>query len=263
MYNHACGAGSERDGTTNIVFWCMENTRIFAAEKSFDIGCRVVKWDEPGGLDFHPKGKYSKRDISFDELSPLMKQFTVHWSVTYRAEHMYGGLNARGLSCNFMIDDDCDEHGYSTIYQCLDIKHGGWSQGKCNKLGPGVEISYMPQAWERDMYTAGKRRKWKVPKHETGRGSVHGTTLKIHLPTKAQIDSLLQLMWGFVELFPNVPARFPRTPQGFHSVTKLADPTKYTGFLNHYHISRGKVDTAGLDMEMIEEEIDKRKLFGF
>lgn len=240
------------------------NTRIYAADKSFDIGCRVVKWDEEGGLDFTPKGRYTTRNISFEKLSPLMKQFTIHWSVTYRASHMYSGLNARGLSCNFMIDDDCNENGYSTIFQTLDIKNAGWSQGAgCNALGPGVEISYMPQAWEKNMYSIWAQKKYNVPAHETTWASVHGTKLKVYLPTKAQMASLLQLMWGFVELFPHVPATFPRNPQGFHTHTKLAEPTKYTGLCSHFHLKRSKVDTAGLDHQMIEDEIAKRQKLGF
>jgi hypothetical protein len=242
----------------------MSNNKIWATfTDSFDIGCRVVKWDEPDGLNFIPQGKYNKRDLSKYELSPLMKQFTVHWSVTYRAKHMYSGLNARGLSCNFMIDDD-DVNGYATIYQNLPIMYGGWSQGGVhNNMGPGVEISYMPQAWEKDMYTPWAQNRWKVQPHETVRAPVHGTTLKVFLPTKAQMASLLQLMWGFVELFPHVPAKFPRTVQGFHSTTKLADPTQHTGFVSHYHLKREKIDTAGLDMEKIEEEVELRKQLGF
>lgn len=241
------------------------NTRIWATfDKSFDIGCRVIRWDEPEGFNFIPNGKYRKRDISFDELSSQMKQFCVHWSVTYRASHMFGGLNARGLSCNFMIDDDINDKGYATIYQCLPIMYAGWSQGTgLNDLGPGVEISYMPQAWEKDMYTTLAQNKWKVPKHDTTIAPVHGTKLKVHLPTKAQIASLLQLMWGYVELFPHVPAKFPRNPQGFHTTTKLAEPNKYVGFVSHYHLSRNKTDTAGLDYEMIENQIQIRRKLGF
>jgi hypothetical protein len=247
-----------------MLYGFMNNTKIFAAERSFDIGCRVVKWDEPGGFDFTPKGKYNKRDMSFDQLSPLMKQFCVHYSVTYRASHMFNGLNARGLSCNFMIDDDVNEQGFATIYQTLDIKNGAWSQGGAfNNMGPGVEISYMPQAWEKDMYTPWLRQKWKVQPHETVIAPVHGTKLKVHLPTKAQIASLLQLMWGFIELFPYVPAKFPRTPHGFHVTTKLDKPEQYTGFVNHYHLKRSKIDTVGLDMEMIEKEIETRRKCGF
>lgn len=241
-----------------------KNTKIWAADKSFDIGCRVIKWDEPEGLDLTPYGKYVKRDISFEELSKKLKQFTIHWSVTYRAKHMFNGIKARGLSCNFMIDDDCNEQGYATIYQCLDIKNAGYSQGGVyNSLGAGVEISYMPQAWEKDMYSFLTRKKYNVPKHETTIAPVHGTKLKIHLPTKAQIASLLQLTWGYVELFPHIPAKFPRNEQGFHITTKLASPEKYSGLISHYHLTRNKIDTAGLDYEMIELEIEKRKKLGY
>lgn len=242
----------------------MTNTKIWATfDKSFDIGCKVIKWDEDQGFNFIPKRKYNKRDVSFDTLSNIIKQFTVHWSVTYRASHMFSGLNARGLSCNFMIDDD-NVGGYATIYQCLPIMYAGWSQGTgLNDLGPGVEISYMPQAWEKDQYSLVTRQKYNVPSHDTIVAPVHGTKLKVHLPTKAQVASLLQLMWGFSELFPNVPPRFPRTVQGFYSTTKLEKPEKFSGFVSHYHLSRNKIDTAGLDYEMIEKEISKRQRNGY
>ena len=238
------------------------NTRIYAAEKSFDIGCRVVKWDEPNGFDFHPKGNYVKRNIPFKELSNKLKQFTIHWSETYRASHMFSGLNARGLSCNFMIDDD-NTNGFATIYQCLNLLHGGWSQGGVyNSLGPGVELSYMASAWEKDRYTLANRVKWKVPSHATTTATVHGTRLKVHLPTEAQLNSLAQLMWGFVELFP-IPAKFPRTSQGFPVLTTLKDAAQFSGFVNHYHLKREKIDAAGIDMERLEKEVEIRHTLGF
>lgn len=239
------------------------NTRIWATfDKSFDIGCPVIKWDE--GFSFIPRRKFNKRDISFNQLSHQITQFCVHYSVTYRASHMFNGLNARGLSCNFMIDDDINDQGYATIYQCLPIMYAGWSQGGgFNNLGPGVEISYMPQAWERDMYTTALQKKWNVQPHDSIISAIHGTKLKVHLPTKAQIASLIQLMWGFSELFPNVPAKFPKNPQGFPITTKLDHPEKYTGFVNHFHLKREKLDAFGLDMEMLENEINKRKEVGY
>lgn len=239
------------------------NTKIYAAEKSFDIGCKVVKWDELNGFNFIPSGNFKRRNLSFSELSPLMKQFAIHWSATYKAAHTFNGLNARQLSCNFIIDDD-NVNGFATIYQCLPIEYSGWSQGTgLNDRGPGVEISYMPNAWEGDCYTVYKQNKWGVPGHDMAIAPVHGTTLKVHLPTKAQIASLLQLIWGFVSLFPNVPAKFPRTNQGFPMTTKLSKPEDYVGLVNHYHLKREKIDTAGLDMEMIEAELAKRQRVGF
>lgn len=242
------------------------NTRIWATfEKSFDIGCKVIKWDEPGGLNLIPYKKYSRRNgANFKELSEKLTQFTVHWSVNYRAKHMFGGLKARGLSCNFMIDDDRDQNGYATIYQNLPIMYAGWSQGKkFNTMGAGVELAYMPQAWEENMYDANDQRKWKVPPHDTLVAPIHGTKMKVHLPTEAQMNSLKALIWGYCELFPHIPAEFPKDNNGKYITTKLKKPAEYVGLVNHYHIRRDKIDTAGLDMEDIEREVNQRLTFGY
>lgn len=245
------------------------NTRIWATfEKSFDIGCSVIKWDEPGGFNFIPYKKYSRRGgMSFEDLSKALTQFTVHWSVTYRAKHMFSGLNVRGLSCNFMIDDDRNLNGYATIYQCLPIMYAGWSQGSYkrksfNGLGPGVEISYMPQAWQEDMYDANDQRKWKVPPHDVMVAPIHGTKMRVHLPTKAQMNSLKALIWGYCELFPRVPAQFPKK-NGSYITTKLSNAHDYIGLVNHYHLRRDKPDAAGLDMEDVEKEVNQRLIFGY
>ena len=242
----------------------MSNTRIWATEKkSFDIGCRVIKWDETEGLNFLPFNRYIKRNVSDETLQTIIKQFTVHWSVTYKAKHMFTGLKARGLSCNFMIDDDSVDD-YATIYQCLPINHGGYSQGgKFNALGPGVEISYMPQLWDNDMYDPNDRKKWDVPEHPQGTGYVHGAKLKVHLPTEAQINSLKSLIWGFSELFPNVPATFPKDASGKYITGVLKNATNYTGLVNHYNLTRGKIDAAGLDLADIEQGVADRKQVGY
>jgi hypothetical protein len=243
----------------------MSNTRIYAADKSFDIGCRVIKWDEEDGIDFHPYSKYVKRDISHEELQRVLRQFTIHWSVTYRAIHMRGGLIARGLSCNFMIDDDPNPSGYATIYQCLDLKHGGWSQGAgCNGLGPGVEISYMPQAWsDQHAYSERRRNRYGVGEHEQAMAPIHGRKMRVFLPTPAQMNSLYQLIWGYSELFPDIPMTFPRGDAGEPLTKVLKAPKEYSGLLQHYHIKRSKIDAAGLDMKRIEEEVAQRKKVGY
>lgn len=244
------------------------NTSIFAAERSIDIGCRVVKWDEPEGFDFTPHGRYTKRDWDYAKCRQNLTQFTVHWSVTYRAKHMFTGLKARGLSVNFMIDDDVNDRGYATVYQCLDIKHAGWSQGSSggksfNPLGPGVELSYMPQRYDTDMYDEGDQKKWNVPPHGETLAPVHGTKLRVHTPTKAQMESLYQLLWGYCELFPEIKPQFPRNADGSFNYTVLKNPHDYVGLVNHYNLKRAKIDAAGLDLEKIENEIKLRKMMGY
>lgn len=243
-----------------------ENTKIWATfTDSFDIGIPVKKWDEPDGLNFIPHGDYRKRDISHEALKKIIKQFTVHWSVTYRAFNMFNGLKVRGLSCNLMIDDDENENGYATIYQNLPIMYAGWSQGTgLNDIGAGVEISYMPQAWEDgSLYSDYNCKKWNVPKHETTIAPVHGTKLKVFIPTKAQINSLKRLIWGFSELFPDIPMQFPKNSDGSFITTVLKNPKNYTGLANHYHLKRSKIDTAGLDMKDIEETVAEMKKWGY
>jgi hypothetical protein len=244
------------------------NTRIYATfNDSFDIGCRVIKWDESDGFNFIPNKRYTKRDISYEDLQSVITQFTLHWSVTYKAKHCFSGLKARGLSANFILNDD-DINGYATIYQCLPISYAGWSQGSSkgksfNSLGPGVEISYMPQRYDADMYDAGDQRKWDVPPHDETIAPIHGTKLRVHIPTESQMNSLYQLIWGFSELFPDIPAKFPRNNDGTFNYTVLKKPHDYIGLVNHYNLRRGKIDAAGLDLAAIEHEVSLRKKFGY
>jgi len=243
----------------------MKNTKIYSAERSFDIGCRVIKWDEPEGLDLTPTGKYTARpNASHADLQKIYKQFTIHWSVTYKARHTVTGLKARGLSVNFSIDDDIDENGYATVYQHLDLCHSGWSQGQgFNQLGPGVEIAYMPQAYQADMYSVWNRKKYNVPFHDATVAPVHGSKLRVFLPTEAQMKSLVHLCWGIAELFPNIPPVFPKTSSGDYLTTVLPNPHNYSGFISHYHLKRGKIDVAGLDYDRVETEVGERKRWGY
>jgi len=246
----------------------MSNTKIWATDReedAFDIGCRVVKWDEPEGLNLVKTWKYTPTKCKdLKSLQEKISQFTVHWSVTYRAKHCFNGLKARGLSVNFTIDDDCDENGFATIYQCLPISKLGWSQGRhtngqsFNGLGPGVELSYMPQLYETDMYDAGDRKKYDVPEHDNVKAPIHGTKLSVHLPTDAQMKSLKHLTWGFCELFPDVPSTFPKDSDNVTLTTVMEEPLDYTGLAGHFHLRRGKIDPAGLDFESVEGFVNEK-----
>lgn len=228
----------------------MANTSIWATDRiedSFDIGCRVVKWDEPNGFGF--KNNFINTGAKdLQTLKNKIKQFTIHWSVTKTAKSLHTGLNARSLSVNFGIDDDENENGFATIYQYLPVSKLGYSQGTVdnisyNALGPGVELCYAPQAWEGDQYKGSN-------KHPIIIAPIHGTKLKVHLPSNAQMNSLKALTWGVTELF-NIPAEFPKI-NGNYNTTVLNNCHQYTGLLNHYNIKRSKIDTAGLDMKSIE-----------
>jgi hypothetical protein len=228
------------------------NSCIKFGDKKFDIKRRVILYDEPEGISFLPKKKFGVSKIPY-------KQLTIHWSATYRSKDTFNGLNSRGLSVNFIIDDDPE----ATIFQTLDMAYYGWSQGSgCNSLGPGVELSYQPGAWEKNYYTESLIKKYNVQPHEQTMAPIHGTTLEVFLPTEAQMQSLFDLTWGICELL-NIPPKFPRDNKGNFLTTNLRDPSSYKGLLNHYNITRGKIDTAGLDLAKIENEVETRLQYGF
>ena len=201
------------------------NNSIWVGEKSFDIGCRIIKWNEPEGLNLIPYKKYGSRPADYLKLKNSLSQFTTHWSATYTAKDTYVGLIGRNLSVNFIIEDDCNSEGYATIYQCLPIELAGWSQGNgMNTLGAGVEISYQPAAWEGNKYTDEICKKHNVNKHDIIIAPIHGTKLKVYLPTEAQMNSLIQLIWGYCELFPKIKTKFPRDSKGNYLNTVLQKP---------------------------------------
>ena len=235
----------------------VSNTNIIAGGERFDIGCRVVLWDEPNGLSFYKKSNLVKRDLSLKELQKYIKCFVVHHSVTYRAQHMYAGLNARGLSCNFMIDDDINDDGFATIYQCADIKDYCWTHKPLNSKGPGVEISYMPDAWSNpNRYSLNNLKKYKVESHSVLEDKIHGRNFKVFAPTEAQIKSCIALLWGFSEFFPDVLSTFPQDADGNVIKTIVPNPN---GFLAHFHITARKIDPMGFPFKRVEEEVKKLK----
>lgn len=236
------------------------NNSIWAAGESFDIGCRVIKWDEPEGLSLYPYKKFTSRNITFDKLKDQIDSFTLHHSVTWTAKQTYTALVQRGLSVNFAIEDDCDENGYATVYQFLDCKDAGWSQDPMNQRGPGVEICYQPVAWTKvDYYSESNRKKYNVPKHDIVRSTVHGQTFKTFAPTKAQVNSCVALMWGLCSLFPKINYFFPRDSKGNISTTVVKNPS---GLLLHSNITRNKIDALGLDQKAMEKELHSLIAFG-
>ncbi len=104
----------------------MSNFSIVVAGQKFDIGCRVVLWDQIGGLSFYKSGKYLPRKSTLEQLQSQVNCFVYHHAASYTAKATHQGLLGRGLSVNFIIDDDNND-GLATIYQCLDVKDCGYS----------------------------------------------------------------------------------------------------------------------------------------
>ena len=234
------------------------NTSIVASGEKQDIGCRVVLWDEPNiGKSFYlGKKKYHSRQKTLAELQNIIKSIVLHHTVSYTAKDTHVGIIGRGLSVNFIIDDDINNDGCATIYQCLDIKDGGYSQTICNESGPGVEICLRPDFWANpELYSAKNIANYKVTPHKQIEDKVHGANFKCFGPTEAQHNSIIRLLNGFFKMFPKLPREFPKNDDGTISKTLIKDPTNYKGVMNHYNLDRQKIDCLGLDLEKIESEI--------
>jgi len=139
------------------------NTSIVASGIKQDIGTRVVLWDEPGGLNSYPAKRFNAHNDDLEKLRKRIQGFVIHHSASWTAKTTFSGAAARGFSVNFIIDDDLPESGVATIYQCLDIKDAGWSQGSWNDLGSGVEIAVQPARWiDPNYYSEANQKKYGV-----------------------------------------------------------------------------------------------------
>lgn len=236
----------------------MVNTTIIAAGKSFDIGCRVILWNEPGGYSFYKHNSVNLRDISYEDLNNKLTCFVVHYSNTYRSKNTYDILNMRGLSANFIIDDDVN-NGCATIYQCADIKDVCKTHGIMNNFGSGVEISYQPDAFKNsELYSETNQKKYNVQPHNIVTDYVHGVRVsKVFTPTAAQVEACSRLAWGYTNLFPNIIPFFPRDKDKNIIRKSLSNIYNYKGLIGHYHITRQKPDPVGFPFETLEKRIQE------
>lgn len=239
------------------------NTSIVAAGQKFDVGSRVVLWNEDSSqnpLSLYKYGvKYGKRDLDLKGLKAEIDSFVLHHSVTYTAKQTYQALIGRNLSVNFIIDDDITEDGVATIYQCLDIKDAGMSQAPFNFRAPGVEVSYRPEAWANpNMYSEHNRKTFKCNEHQMDTEIIHGRTLKTFGPSEPQIKALLNLLYGFSLAFPDVNMILPKGPDGKIAKTVVKNPA---GLLNHYNITTNKIDMCGIT-EDFQTKLTERLVYG-
>jgi peptidoglycan hydrolase-like protein with peptidoglycan-binding domain len=206
---------------------------------------KVVLWSEQGGLET-PSGNYysysgrPKRNI---------RLFVNHWDVCLSSRSCQRVLDKRGASVHFLIDND------GTIYQTLDIQHGAWHAGseRVNRASVGVEISNA-------YYT--KYQSW-YEKNGFGLRPlvddawVHGNKLREHTDFYPVQIEALKALWKAIHKAAEIPYDAPKNQFGTTS-TKYEQGVKYgnfSGFISHYHVSKGKIDCAGLDILKLLEEV--------
>ena len=198
-----------------------------------------------GGLKAKPGTHYSyagrpRRNVRY---------FINHWDVCLNSKSCQTVLDKRGISVHFLIDND------GTIYQTLDMQHSAWHAGseRANRASVGVEITnaYYP-----------KYQKWYVENGFDERPMVenawvHHNKLEPFMGFYPEQIRALKALWKAIHGATEIPYETPVNQFGNVSTQYEQSVTygKFTGFVSHYHVSKKKIDCAGLDIKTLLEEV--------
>jgi hypothetical protein len=208
----------------------------------------VVLWDEPQGLGCEP-GTYSSY-AGKEDREPSF--FVNHWDVCLSASSCARVLAKRGISVHFCIDND------GTIYQLLDTQHAAWQAGgrSWNHKSVGVEISNA-------YYT--KYQAWYVKNGHGPRAIVedsrcHGKSLGEHLDFYPIQLQALKALWTAINGATGIPLECPTDSNGelVTTVDSRCERGTFKGFINHYNLTKRKIDCAGLDVVTLLDEAKAR-----
>ena len=198
---------------------------------------KVLTYEDAGGL---------KLSSGYRRCNGLrdVKYFVNHWDVCLNSETCVKVLRKRGISVQFCIDND------GTIYQLMDANHIAYHAGssKWNAASIGVEISnaYYPkyQNWyKKNGY--GERPIWKDKR-------VHGGKLGDFLGFyDVQLEAAIAL-WQSIGSFYKIPLVGPKVSD---SVDPDSIKCNFRGIINHYNLTKKKIDCAGLDIEKLLKDI--------
>ncbi len=196
------------------------------------IGCNVVDWTEhdQGGARL-PEGCFT--NMAATTAPRDIRMLVAHWDVCLSSGSCFNVLSKRGVSVHFGIDND------GTLYQWLDMDHVAWhaSDRDTNRCSVGVEISNAFYPKYQDWYVGhgfGER-----PLVEGAK--VHGCTMKPHLGFyPAQMVTLGKLITAL-----NHGLGIPLVTPDVDGVVPSVGAGTFRGFVNHYHVLRGKIDCGG------------------
>ena len=206
---------------------------------------KVVLWSEPDGL-ICKENTYSSYAGKVDRKPTY---FVNHWDVCLSADSCARVLARRGISVHFCIDND------GTIFQLMDTQHAAWQAGskKWNHASIGVEISnayYLKyQGWyEKNGFG---------PRPVTDDAKCHKSTLDPHLDFYPVQLEALKALWSAIHKAIGIPLECPTDSKGelVTTVDRRCERGEFKGFINHYNLTRRKIDCAGLDLVKLLGEI--------
>ena len=170
-----------------------------------------------------------------------------HWDVCTSAEKCKRVLEARDISTHFCIDND------GVIYQFLDTNDVGWHAGKVNNYSIGVDLSNAYYVRYNSFY----ERKGHGLRPVLTDSRVHGVKLKPHLGYyPVQIEAYKHLVKTLCNHY-KIPFVVPMTTERLlmTSVHNSAANGKFKGIVCHYHLTKRKIDCAGLELKKIIDSL--------
>ena len=245
----------------------MSNTSIVICSQKFDIGTRVVLWDEAHGLNAYDesvvksqdrktgktaiiKGKrYSTRSIlkpnpTLEQLKNIITQMFFHHTGNLSASSTFETLQKeRGLSITFILGDD------GTLFQTLDIKEKAWHGGTNNPMSIGIEICSRASAtkFPNDYDEYHQKTNHVLPRKKRY-DKAQNMMIWGYEYNDAQYAALVKLVATITKIFPNLTnADFPRSPGNKIIESVIPAPLKHIGYICHYNTCKEKWDPVCFD----------------
>lgn len=211
-----------------------------------------IQWDKVNNIyevdnyalpsNCYKKYKPKKRDI---------KMIITHFDVCLSAASCKRVLEKKGISSHFVIDND------GTICQMVDPQNSAWHAGKraVNRASIGVDISNVYYTKYQSWY----KRKGFGSRPVLEDVKVHGVKLRDCLGFyPIQIEAYKTLVKTLCDFY-NIPLEMPMNEDGdvLRRVSKSVRSGKFSGIANHFHVTRGKIDTANLDWDKVLKELQE------
>jgi len=168
-----------------------------------------------------------------------------HWDVCLSADSCKRVLEKRNISTHFCIDND------GTIVQLVDCNDVAWHAGirAVNNNSVGVDFSNAYYIRYQKTYVARGHGERPI----LNDSMVHGRKLSPHLgyyPVQIEAyKALLEALLAHYKIAVDYPRE--RFEELNTSIDKDAAKGKFDGVVCHYHLTKRKIDTAGLKLDEI------------
>lgn len=167
------------------------------------------------------------------ERTPI--QVVTHWDATLSAEHCIKILKKRGISTHFAIDNDGE------VFQLVNCNNIAWHASGHNNHTIGIDFSNAFYLKYQDYYikNVGKGR-------PVIKSVVHGAKYEHLGYYPEQLRSYRELLDALLPYYD-----IPRETPEMGTLCKDAVSKKYHGVVSHYHLTKRKIDCAGLNIREI------------